>query len=237
MKILLFRLTLFVGLVFSSQSSAYQVKPMIAEMTPLGKGAQMSMRIDNTNDFPLTVELVPLSLKMDSAGAETLQPADDDLLVIPVTAVIAPGKSQSVMVRYIGDPEIKQSKAYRISVRQQNVLRGEDQDLDIGLLMRFDTLMNVKPENTAPKLSVKSLKKGKHDWLVEVANQGDSYGRINDTVWTLKDGSKTHVIRGGEFREYIVGTLVLPHSSRVFPMKPVKGFSPNSTSIEISNLE
>ncbi|PKF51091.1 pilus assembly protein [Enterovibrio nigricans] len=224
------------GLLFSWVSHAYQVKPMIAEMTPLGRGAQMSMRIDNTNDFPLTVELIPLKLSMDRAGIETLDAADDDLLVIPVTAVIAPGKSQSVLVRYIGDPEIKQSKAYRISVRQQNVLRDEDQDLDIGLLMRFDTLMNVKPENVSSNLSVKSLKKDKQNWLVEVENTGDSYGRINEVIWTLKEGGKTMVLRGADISKYIAATLVLPHSSRVFSMKPIKGFSPNKTSVEISNL-
>ncbi|SKA51565.1 molecular chaperone [Enterovibrio nigricans] len=227
---------LLMGLLFSWVSHAYQVKPMIAEMTPLGRGAQMSMRIDNTNDFPLTVELIPLKLSMDRAGIETLDAADDDLLVIPVTAVIAPGKSQSVLVRYIGDPEIKQSKAYRISVRQQNVLRDEDQDLDIGLLMRFDTLMNVKPENVSSNLSVKSLKKDKQNWLVEVENTGDSYGRINEVIWTLKEGGKTMVLRGADISKYIAATLVLPHSSRVFSMKPIKGFSPNKTSVEISNL-
>ncbi|KXF81112.1 fimbrial biogenesis chaperone [Enterovibrio coralii] len=224
----------FLVLIFPTYLIAYQVTPMIAEMTPLGRGAQLSMRVDNTNDFPLTVELVPLKLSMDRFGQETLSSADDDLLVIPVTAVIEPGKSQSVLVRYIGDPEIKNSNAYRISVRQVNVLGSQN---DIGLLMRFDTLMNVKPEKASPSLSVIKVSEGNNGWFVEVKNDGDSYGRITESIWTIKQGGKSVVVRGRDIQQYVTGTLVLPKSSRVFPMKPINGFSPSKTSIEIVELK
>ncbi|MEZ9525576.1 fimbrial biogenesis chaperone [Enterovibrio norvegicus] len=228
------RISLLLGMMVIVPSYAYQVQPMIAEMTPTGRGAQLSMRINNTNDFPLTVEMVPLKLSMNKRGEETLTPADNDLLVIPVTAVIAPGKSQSVTVRYLGAPDITQSQAYRISVRQQNVLRNNEQDLDVGLLMRFDTLMNVKPENADPNLAVTGLSSGKEHWSVTVKNSGDSYGRLNEMKWTLKNGGQTHTIKGSDIGSYIDATLVLPHSSRIFAMKPVKGFNARNTTISLS---
>ncbi|WP_245621595.1 fimbrial biogenesis chaperone [Enterovibrio calviensis] len=232
---ILIRLALFVmGLVVVIPSYAYKVQPMIAEMTPTGRGAQMSMRIDNTNDFPLTVEVLPLKLEMNKQGKETLTPADNDLLVIPVTAIIAPGKSQSVTVRYLGEPDIKESQAYRISVRQQNVLRNENDSMDVGLLMRFDTLMNVKPKKSEPKLKIAQLTKSTNDWLVEVENTGTSYGRINEVKWTLKSGGKTQVIEGSNIGDYIRSTLVLPKSKRIFTMKPVEGFNASNTQIELS---
>ncbi|WP_241905152.1 molecular chaperone [Enterovibrio norvegicus] len=234
MQVIMTRIFLLLGMIVAFPSYAYQVQPMIAEMTPTGRGAQLSMRISNTNDVPLTVEMVPLKLNMNQRGEETLTPADNDLLVIPVTAVIAPGKSQSVTVRYLGAPDIKQSQAYRISVRQQNVIRNDQQDLDVGLTMRFDTLMNVKPENTDSALAVTALSSDKQHWSVTVKNSGDSYGRLNDMQWTLKNGGKTHTIKGTDIGDYIDATLVLPQSSRIFAMKPVKGFNARNTTISLS---
>ncbi|MCV5978794.1 hypothetical protein OFO29_41270, partial [Escherichia coli] len=70
---------------------------MSAEMAPLGKRAQMTMRVENTSTVPLTVELQPYFMTMDEYGNETIVPADEELLVIPVTAIIEPGRAQSVM--------------------------------------------------------------------------------------------------------------------------------------------
>ncbi|MDD1794549.1 molecular chaperone [Enterovibrio sp. ZSDZ42] len=234
MQIVIRSVLVLFGLLAGSPSYAYKVQPMIAEMTPTGRGAQISMRIDNTNDFPLTVEVLPLKLKMNKQGKETLTPADNDLLVIPVTAIIAPGKSQSVTVRYLGAPDITESQAYRISVRQLNVLRNENDVMNVGLLMRFDTLMNVKPDNTDAKLRVANVSKNNKDWLVEVENIGTNYGRINEMKWTVKSGGKTHVIEGIDIGDYIQSTFVLPKSTRIFVMKPVEGFNASNTTIELS---
>ncbi|MGF1709621.1 molecular chaperone [Vibrio kagoshimensis] len=223
--------------LMSLPSFAYKVQPMVAEMAPLGKNAQMSMRIDNTGTQPLTVELEPLSMSMDSMGNETTQPADDDLLVIPVTAVIEPGRSQSVMVRYLGEPSITQSRSYRISVRQVKVDRGESNASNVGLLLQFNTLLNVRPKNAKAELSVQNIESKDEQWLVEVRNDGDSYGRLTNSNWSISDKNHSVFLKGNEIRDKVEGTLVLPKSSRVFVMESLEGFDSVPTSIEIENLD
>ncbi|MDN3683410.1 hypothetical protein QW180_01430 [Vibrio sinaloensis] len=130
---------------------------MVAEMEPIGKRAQMSMRIDNTSKDPLTVELYPLAMTMDKYGNEAITAADNDLLVIPVTAIIKPGRSQAVMIRYLGDPSISQSKSYRIAVKQVKVNNSGTDSGQMGLLFQFNTLINVRPKkNTSPDLDIKT---------------------------------------------------------------------------------
>lgn len=146
-------------MLVSSQSYAYRVEPMVAEMEPIGKRAQMSMRVDNTSTEPLTVELYPLAMTMDEYGTETLTEADSDLLVIPVTAIIEPGRSQSIMVRYLGDPSIAQSKSYRIAVKQVKVNNSNSQTGQLGLLLQFETLVNVRPKNTNANIEIKVSKR------------------------------------------------------------------------------
>lgn len=223
--------------LISLPALAYKVQPMVAEMAPIGKNAQMSMRIDNTGDRPLTVELEPLSMSLDKLGNETTQPADDDLLVIPVTAVIEPGRSQSVMVRYLGEPSITQSRSYRIAVRQVKVDRGQNEAANVGLLLQFNTLLNVRPKNTKAELSVQTIESRNNQWLVEVKNDGDSYGRLTNTNWSVSDKSHSVFMKGSEIGEKVAGTLVLPKSSRVFVMESLEGFDSVPTSIEIENLD
>jgi P pilus assembly chaperone PapD len=220
-----------------SYAHAYKVEPMVAEMEPLGKRAQMSMRIDNTSRAPLTVELYPFSMTMDEHGKETIRAADDELLVIPVTAIIEPGRSQSVMIRYLGDPSITQSKSYRIAVKQVEVKRGDGNNGQLGLLLQFNTLVNVRPKNTAPALDIKSVQEGKNKWIVEVENTGNSYGRLTKTNWRVTDGNHSKYLKGIDISKLIAGTLVLPHSTRYFDMQPLDGFDASKVSIEIDQDE
>ncbi len=230
------RLFLVSFLFLVSQSAlAYKVQPMLAEIAPIGKGSQMTMRIDNTGDSPLTIELVPLSFTMDEYGKETTESAEDDLLVIPSSAIVAPGRSQAVIVRYLGNPSITTSKPYRISVRQVKVSRSGQEQASLGLLLQFDTLLNVRPKNTNPNLSVNSVTKNEDNWLVSVENSGNSYGRITRTNWTISDKSHSLFVKNSEIGELIGGSLVLPNSKRIFTMKALDGFDIKTVDIKLEN--
>lgn len=212
---------------------AFKVEPMVAEMRPIGNNAQMTMRIDNTSDKPLTVELFSYSMTMDQYGNETRVAADDELLVIPATAIIEPGRSQAVMVRYLGDPGIAESKAYRISIKQVQVLRQSQQTAQMGLLFQFNTLINVRPNNTFAKLNVDDISQKEKNWLVKVTNTGDSYGRLTNTSINFSDGVNSKVLKGQKISNYIKGTLVLPNSTRYFEMTPLKDFNVKQTVMTI----
>lgn len=214
---------------------AFKVEPMSAEMAPLGKRSQMTMRIENSSPEQLTVELYPLSMTMDEYGKETITEADNELLVIPVTAIIEPGRSQSVMVRYLGDPAITESKAYRIAVKQVAVERASKKQGQVNLLLQFNTLINVRPQNTFPELAVKSITQNEsNNWVLEVSNTGNSYGRLTQTTWKVTDGRQSQYLKGSDIATRIPGTLILPHSTRYLEMQPLNNFSVRNLSIEIN---
>lgn len=230
-------IVIILSIMVSFSVQAYRVEPMVSEMEPLGKRSQIVMRVDNTGSQPLTVELIPKSMTMDEMGNETTQPADDELLVIPVTAVIEPGRSQSVMIRYLGNPSISESKAYRVTVKQVQVERASAEAANVGLLLEFNTLINVKPKNSRPELSVTNVKQDGANWLLEVSNTGTSYARLNKTNWQVADKTHNSFVTGTEIRELIAGSLVLPKSKRSFVMKPLEGFDVDSLSIDIELTE
>ena len=220
-------------IIFCQNVLAYKVEPMVAELEPIGNRSQMTMRIDNTSNEVLTVELYPFSMTMDEHGKEKREPADGELLVIPVTAVIQPGRSQSVMVRYLGDPSITQSKAYRVSIKQVKIERKNSTSGMMGLLLQFDTLINVKPKNTFPELNIAKISENGDNWLLEVINSGNSYGRLTQTRWRVSDGANSLMLKGADISKYLAGTLVLPNSKRVFTMTPIDNYNASTVSIDI----
>ncbi|MFB9215228.1 fimbrial biogenesis chaperone [Vibrio sinaloensis] len=238
MELSMFRWILcFAVALLCSNVYAYRVEPMVAEMEPIGKRAQMSMRIDNTSKDPLTVELYPLAMTMDKYGNEAITAADNDLLVIPVTAIIKPGRSQAVMIRYLGDPSISQSKSYRIAVKQVKVNNSGTDSGQMGLLFQFNTLINVRPKNTSPDLDIKNISSNGKNWLVEVQNSGNSYGRLSNTEWSITDGNHSRHLKGIEISQLIAGTLILPKSTRLFEMTPIKNFDLSRLEIDITKEE
>lgn len=227
------RLLIMLCCFWCASVQAYKVEPMSMDMRPIGKYAQTTLRIDNTSPAPLTVELLSYSMTMDAFGVETIAPADEDLLVIPMTAVIPPGRSQTVMIRYLGDPAISESKAYRVAVKQVRVAGNHSDSAQMGLLLQFNTLINVTPENSESRLAIKSIEQNNNDWLIEVENSGNSYGRLSRTRWLISDGSRDIRLSGKQVGQLLAGTLVLPNSTRFFKMKPLDNFNPDSLSIQI----
>ncbi|MGB1236726.1 MAG: hypothetical protein ACPG4U_00870 [Pseudomonadales bacterium] len=219
-------LSLLFSLTLSATTQAMTVKPMISEITPTGRSAQYTIHIDNPSASTLTVEMVTTRISMAKNGQETRTPADDDLLIIPVTAIIQPGAAQTVIIQYIGDPLIKQSQAYRVSIKQAAVdLTGTGKQA-IGIGVNFNTLLNVAPPKSKAKLSVRSLKKAGKNWLLELHNSGDRYARISRTQWTITDKrGKKHTLAGKDIKKHLNGNLVLPNATRVFSMTPSNTFS------------
>jgi len=230
--------TLLIGLV-SSSVAAMTVQPMVKEISPTGRSSQYSIHIDNPSSKALTIELIPRRIEISRQGEEKWSAADDELLVIPVTAIIQPGKSQTVMVQYIGDPAIEHSKAFRVSVKQVSIdLSGTNQQA-IGIGVNFNTLLNVAPQASTAQLSVKSLKPVGNKWQMELQNSGDRYARVTRTNWTFTSrGGAQQQFTGKQIKSHLNGNLVLPHSTRVFTMTPVNNISLNQlerVDIQVAN--
>ncbi|NMH60469.1 molecular chaperone [Alteromonas ponticola] len=229
------RILLTVVLAYSHLAVAYKVEPMTADIEPVGKRSQMTMRIHNTSPTPLTVELHPYSMNMDTAGNETTTPAEDEILIIPMTTIVPPGRSQAVMVRYLGDPVIKQSKTYRINVKQVSLPDAFSAKPRVELLIHFNTLLNVVPKDAKPELHVNRVIAKDDSWQLEVSNIGNKYGRVSKTEWRISDGTQSLTLNGFDAKDLVEGSLVLPNSTRTFVMKPIESFDAENIKIAFNN--
>ena len=137
-----------------STSHAQRVEPMVFELASSGTKSTTSLRVSNNKSSPLTIEVEPTRISLDDEGNETRTLAEDDFLIYPPQSILQPGKTQVIKVKYIGDPNIDISKAYRISVKQVPVDLGLGDTTGVGLLLNFNTLANVIPAKAKAELSV-----------------------------------------------------------------------------------
>jgi len=178
---------LLCALVYSN-AQAQRVSPMVFELEPFGSDSSTSLRIENTKQSPLTIEISASQLNTNLHGKETLTPADDDFLIFPPQAIIQPGKTQMIRVKYIGEAALEQSQAYRIAVKQLPIDLKGDGTTNIGIAFHFFTLLNVTPEKTKPSLNIEKISPvDDQNWELTIVNSGDRFARLSTTEWDISD--------------------------------------------------
>ncbi|RJX75588.1 molecular chaperone [Vibrio sinensis] len=123
---------------------AFELFPMVQFSADSGNRATTFFKVTNTSLVPLPIEVTAVKRHVVFNNEETLNETDD-LLVFPPQVLIAPGKSQSIKVQYIGN--VKQSaESYRVIVSQLPLKSDSDND-SVQMLFRIGALLFISPPN------------------------------------------------------------------------------------------
>jgi len=208
---------------------------MVAELESSGSQAQQTIRITNPSDQSLTIDISAFDLMIDSNGKEKLKANDDDFLIIPMTTIIPAGKSQSVIIRYIGEPTIQSSKAYRVAVEQVSVDLDQSGQSGIGMSVSFRTLFNVVPKGAEAKLAIKNKRQtDTSSWNVLLENKGNKYIRLSQAKWIFNAVDEQLILEGSALSKALSGKILLPHSSREVTIKVPAKFNVAETDLKIN---
>ncbi len=93
-------------LVDPTNGAAFEVKPLIHDLESVGRRTTSTIVVTDPSYQPLLTEITVNQRVFDDAGVQELVSADDDLLVFPPLASIAPGATQSIRIQWLGDPQI-----------------------------------------------------------------------------------------------------------------------------------
>ena len=226
---------LIIVLLNSYSTGAFEVKPMVAELESSGSQSQQTIRISNPSDSPLTIEISAFDLLIDPNGDETLKANDDDFLIIPMTTIIPSGQSQSVIVRYIGEPILENSKAYRVAIDQASVDLEKTGQSGVGMSVSFRTLFNVVPKGAEAKLLIKDKRQvDTETWSVLLENTGNKYIRLSQAQWLIKGDEQQLLLEGAELSKALTGKILLPKSSREVSIKIPTKFNAASSDLEVN---
>lgn len=145
----------------ASPALTMTVQPVVIDLSVAGRGMSQVITVENTFATPLPVELKAQELAFDENGIKATGKDSEDLLIFPPQALIQPGQTQTFRIQYVGDPALKASKHYYVTVAQLPVKLPEGQSA-IQILYNFQVLVSITPAGAKPAISIQSAEVGRN---------------------------------------------------------------------------
>lgn len=237
-KLRLLAATLFTAAAtfgMASSAHAQRVSPMSYELAPRGSKTTVNLAVENTSQTDMTVEFEAYRVTLNPDGTEQRDLAEDDFLIFPPQTMVPAGKTQTVRVKYVGEPSIKESVPYRVSVLQVPVRARAEDSGGVGLTVRFNTLAHIVPDGAKTELSVSNIRaNASGGWDLDISNSGNRMARLSRTEWEVSGGGKTEVIPRQEVARMTDRNLIMPGDKVTLSIPAVAGITPGSAAIRIS---
>ncbi|HRO03358.1 MAG TPA: fimbria/pilus periplasmic chaperone [Terricaulis sp.] len=241
-------------LLLAPGASAMRVAPMVLELTTTGSSAVGRIEVGNAGTTALPFETTITQIEMDQDGRLTETPAEGDFVVFPPQSLVPVGGRQVIRVQWTG-PELRQSRAYYLAVRQLPVATDPNQQgqggpsVAVSLLYTMKALVVVAPPNTQPRVEVASARPimieppltedgveplpQEPGIEVVVTNSGDRYALMSGATWVVEGVDVTgqsfsRTYSGGEISQALgVGYLAPGGGRRVFRLATGAALDPN----------
>jgi fimbrial chaperone protein len=170
------------GLLAAPAALAMTVQPVVIDLQTSGRAMSQVVTVENIFANPLPVELTIQDLELTADGVKQTGKDNGDLLVFPPQALIPAGQTQTFRVQYVGDPDLKRSRHYYITLAQLPVKLPQGQSA-IQILYNFQVLVSVGPQGLKPAIAVTSAAighdaKGKPVPLLTVDNASGAHGYL-----------------------------------------------------------
>jgi fimbrial chaperone protein len=207
--------------------ASIRVQPMSYDLATSGTGTTQDLRVENTSDQPMPVEIIVHRREILPDGSERRTAAEEDFLVFPPQAIVPPNSFQTFRVQYIGDPQIAATKLYLITVSQLPVNTTGEASRGMQFLFNLGTLAAVSPRDSRPEMEVLEVRPAATAGMVEIRirNAGNRYARLRNGIWTLRSGDGTVVVVDDRaVRGAIRQGLIEPGTERIIALPVDAGF-------------
>jgi fimbrial chaperone protein len=203
---------------------AYDFRPLVIQLTPAGAGSSQSAVVTNSHKEPIAIEMSVRKRAQAEDGSDILSDEPGDFIISPMQMVIAPGKSQSVRIQWIGESNPKVELAYRLIVNQLPIrFRREKQGertFDVSMKYRYEAALYVMPQGAAPAIRVVSAApgtdaQGKPVLKLRLASEGTRRAILDQPALTLSpQGGGAPVKLEGDAVKPLINLNVLPGFQR-----------------------
>lgn len=212
------------ALMWSATAAAYDLKPIVVQLSPTGAGSGQTLVITNSHDVPIAIEVRAYRRQQMPNGEDILTPEEEDLLIYPPQMVIPPQTSQSFKVQWVGDPAPTRELAYRIVTEQlpikftQEIEAGSNADLTVRY--RYEAALYIVPSNAEPSARLSSISRitgedGSEQLELRIASEGTMRAILDTPRVTVKGTSGDSVVLSGEQIQPLDGFNVLPGVERI----------------------
>jgi fimbrial chaperone protein len=132
---------------------ALLVQPIVINLSTTGQGSSAAITVTNDRNRSDTIEVTINKLTLPEKGSPQLTPdPGSEFLIFPPASTIEPGKTQVFRVRWIGDPNLAQSKSYMFAISELPV--DQPPGSGVQVLYSIQSLVTVTPPGLKADLSV-----------------------------------------------------------------------------------
>lgn len=180
------------ALVLAWPAVALLVKPIVIEMSTSGSAANAMVEVVNDRNTPVTVELTVDKLKVPESGVvETEADSGEEFLIFPPQAIIAPGGRQNFRVRWVGDPDLDQTRLYMFTTSELPV-QIPDGTTGVQLYYAVQSVVAVSPPGARAEVEVRDVQRLRKDdadgVLVTFSNMGTKHAFVSSAQMELRSG-------------------------------------------------
>lgn len=216
-------------------ANAFRLTPIVQDFAPVGRDAVKNFRVTNTTPDSIAVEVRMARRAIETDGEEVLTPEEEDFTVYPGQIVVEPGKTQTIQVRWLGDPEPTTELAYRIIAEQLPVeLDAAQQDVaSVRLLVKYEGSVYIVPKGAEADIALTGVARidgddGSDRLQVRLANRGDAHGIVRNPSLTLTDSQGTSVTLSGEQADALNNINILAGGTRHVSLPWPNGLQPGN---------
>ena len=213
----------FVLILFAFSSvtpvQAMSVEPLVLDVAAVGNTSSGSFKVGNEGTAALPVEIDISRIEIGPRGELRYEKAEGDFIIYPPQANIPKGGAQVFRVQWIGDPMIKSSRNYRLSVAQVPVKLPKEVS-GIQVNMSFGVIVSVSPTQGSASLEVTSATlsdvKGKRAATLQIKNNGLRHAYLRNAVISLAGGGWSTKLSPHEVEQKIGLGIIQPGKERRF---------------------
>lgn len=211
-----------------TSAEAFELVPVVQDFTPTGAGSTQTFGIVNNAAEPVAVQVSVARRNVALDGTETLVPAEQEFLVYPPQAVVAPGRVQVVQVRWLGDRAPTQEQPFRLVAEQLPINLEEARPQPLGgvvnVLLRYEGAIYVVPPGVRPEIKLDTVARVETAQgprlAVTLANSGKSHGIVETAELSVRgrdaDGRAATVNLTEDALGGLLGANVQANSRRQF---------------------
>jgi fimbrial chaperone protein len=210
------------------------VRPILIDMKASGSGTNSSFEVVNDRNRTIAVEVSVQTLNIPERGETSLTPSDGaEFQIFPPIASIPAGKKQVFRVKWIGSPNLQQSKLYTFLTAELPVKReASDDNSTVQVLYAINSVVAVAPANKRPDLSIETIerttsKDGKPGVEILFKNDSAAHGYVGNTEIELTAaGSDWKANVNDSKTGKVFGLGLIPPNAKRYMFVPLESVPP-----------
>lgn len=206
------------------EAHAFRFSPFRVKFEPSGAGANQLFTVENNSSARASVQIRIVTREIDVDGGEKNADAEKDFTIYPAQLVLEPQAKRSVRVQWVGDPKLKEEKAYRIIAEQLPVHLDKEKPKTsaVKFLVSYRGALFVTPTGLAHNVTLdfsgtrQDAAGGK---MLEIVlhNRGTQHALLRNLKLDIKDDKgNTASLAGEKQLKGVTGESILAKHRRQF---------------------